>query len=597
MDRRRGFYSVQDWVRIGVLFWAYLSTAKIGLTLNAIGGFATLVWPPTGIALAALLLWGYRYWPGIAAAALLVNLWAGAPLPVACGIALGNTLEAVAGAWLMHRVGFKKPLCNLREVLALVVFAALLSTLLSASIGVLSLRWGGLLPVSALLPTWRAWWIGDMLGDLVIAPLFLILAAGHPFRLPSFKVLLEITALVCALVIINWVVFWKFSFPEIQNFPISYLIFPPLIWTALRFGPRGVALATCLTSLLATGGTLWGHGPFTQEVLSESLLSLQVFMGVVAVSMLILAVIVAERLQSEKRALAGEEAVRMARDHLETKVRLRTRELRQINLALRKTYLQLRASHQELKTTQWQLIQAEKMETVGRLAAGVAHEVKNPLSIITLGVQYLLRAPQSPSEKEAAAVVLEDIHHAIKRADTVVKGLMDFSASQQLNIREESLAPIIEQSLRLVRHPMSLSNIQVLQEIPEGLPPLRLDKNKIEQAFVNLFMNSIYAMPQGGTLLVRAHRERGWVIAEVEDTGTGIPPEKVSKVFDPFFTTKPTGQGTGLGLTVTRHILELHKGELQIQNRDGGGVVAVLRFKILRKGGECDGQETRLGCG
>ena len=291
-------------------------------------------------------------------------------------------------------------------------------------------------------------------------------------------------------------------------------------------------------------------------------------------------------------------------------------ELVQLNDQLRQANLKLAQSNDELRATQLQLIQAEKLEAVGQLAAGVAHEVKNPLTAILLGVQFLSKrfgrrspalaqpvgtAPPAPAAMgtDDVLTILSDIEEATRQADTVIRGLLDFSAPQQLRLAVEQLNPIIEQSLFLVKHELDTARITVIKVFQPDLPPLQLDRNKGQQVFVNLFMNAIHAMSRGGTLTVSsslhvlsttdAHtgrrasdpfRSGETVIAvEVSDTGMGISAPHMTKIFDPFFTTKQPGQGTGLGLTVTKKIVELHGGTMELQNRDAGGVEVRLLFR------------------
>jgi PAS domain S-box-containing protein len=243
---------------------------------------------------------------------------------------------------------------------------------------------------------------------------------------------------------------------------------------------------------------------------------------------------------------------------------------------------------EELKATQLQLIQSEKFESVGRLAAGVAHEVKNPLAIIQQGLAYIADAV-STTDGATVALVLEKMENAVRRADRVIKGLLDFSAPKTVNMTPAQLNAVVEESLLLVKHGLVKAHITVVRSLAENLPPLNLDRHKIEQVFVNLFMNAIQAMRDGGTLTVKTDAKQPpklrsdgggtLVVVEVEDTGTGIPDDKLDRVFDPFFTTKPPGQGTGLGLTVTRKIMELHEGTIDIRNRQEGGVRVTLTFK------------------
>ena len=152
----------------------YVFAAKLGLLMDAVGGFATLIWPPTGIALVALLLWGPSLWPGVFVGALITNVWTGAPALVAGGIAVGNTAEALLGAWAVQRAtGLREAPRRLPDVVALVGLAAIVSTAVSASIGTLSLWAGKIVSAAHVVETWRAWWLGDAAGDLIFAPLLL----------------------------------------------------------------------------------------------------------------------------------------------------------------------------------------------------------------------------------------------------------------------------------------------------------------------------------------------------------------------------------------------------------------------------------------
>jgi len=187
--------------------------------------------------------------------------------------------------------------------------------------------------------------------------------------------------------------------------------------------------------------------------------------------------------------------------------------------------------------------------------------------------------------------VLGKMDNAVKRADRVIKGLLDFSAPSAIDLTPADLNPVVEESLLLVNHELVKAHVTLVKELGESLPPFKLDRQKMEQVFVNLFINAVHAMPAGGTLTVKTYAERltefgsdvgrrktdqfrigeTLVVAEVLDTGTGIPTEKLDRLFDPFFTTKPPGQGTGLGLSVARKILELHQGTIGISNRQEGG--------------------------
>jgi signal transduction histidine kinase len=289
-------------IRVGILSAVYFSTATFGLMMGAVGGFATLVWPPTGISLAALLLFGLRLWPGIALGAFLVNVVTGAPVVTAGGMALGNTLEAVIGAYALRRTnGFRNSLDRLRDVMGLIVVAAVFSTTVSATVGVSSLWLGGVVARSAYPPTWLAWWLGDMIGDLVVAPL-LLTWGGSPSLRTSGRRAVEAGCLALSIIVVSLIVFRNLVSAESEFYSMPYVMFPLVIWAAIRFGPRGAATATFMVSAIAIWGTAQGHGPFRMELLSDRLIYLQAFMGIVAVTAMVLAAVVAERAQSEQKS-------------------------------------------------------------------------------------------------------------------------------------------------------------------------------------------------------------------------------------------------------------------------------------------------------
>jgi len=265
--------------------------------------------------------------------------------------------------------------------------------------------------------------------------------------------------------------------------------------------------------------------------------------------------------------------------------------------ALKQAVEDLELSREELKSAHQQLMHAERLETVGRMAAGVAHEVQNPLQVLLMSLDYL--SQRLTDRDEVLDGVLDEMRNATRRADTIIRGLLDFSRSDDLILTVQDINALINNALAHVRHASSQHRIELHEELAPDLPPLALDGMKIEQVFVNLFTNAIHAMPDGGTLTVKSQaaclskslrnegaREAGHfyagdtvVMVEVDDTGSGIPPEIVRKIFDPFFTTKTTGKGTGLGLAIVKRVIDLHNGEIEIMNRPDGGVRCRLMFK------------------
>ncbi len=258
----------------------------------------------------------------------------------------------------------------------------------------------------------------------------------------------------------------------------------------------------------------------------------------------------------------------------------------------------LMQAHENLTKTHEQLIQAEKMESVGRLAAGVAHEVKNPLAMIGMGLELLARRLPEGDEKGKETIVR--MKRGIDRAKKIVRGLVDYSSDRKLEFHTIKPEALVGEALELVEYQLQQAGISIDFEPDPSLPPVEVDQTKVEQVLVNLFINAMHSMEGGGTLTIRTEllnagnvaRDEGSRLRErlregdamlqitVKDTGKGIPEEALGKLFDPFFTTKPTGKGTGLGLTVARKIAELHGGELNLTNgTDGKGAVATLKLK------------------
>jgi PAS domain S-box-containing protein len=284
----------------------YFAAAKLGLTMAFVADQVTAVWPPTGIALAAVLLFGNRVWPGIALGAFAANLSTGAAVPVALGITVGNTLEAVTGAWLLQRfLQFSNSLEQLKDALGLILLGAFASTTVSATIGVISLCLGGMEAWSDFAALWWVWWLGDAVGDLVVAPV--ILAVASALRVPPAGVRgrpAEAVLLLLLLLGINLVVFAGWLGTAAFEHPLEYVIFPLVIWSAVRFGQLGTSLVTFLAAAIAIWGTVNGSGPFAGESVSESLVLLQSYVAVVAATGLLLAAALNELDIIERRRAA-----------------------------------------------------------------------------------------------------------------------------------------------------------------------------------------------------------------------------------------------------------------------------------------------------
>ena len=245
-------------------------------------------------------------------------------------------------------------------------------------------------------------------------------------------------------------------------------------------------------------------------------------------------------------------------------------------------------------------LQAEKLESMGLLAAGASHEVKNLLAILQQGADYF--STKLKTDDTNAPVVLQEMNGAVHKADMVIKGLVAVAnlSKPRMALEWAQLPSVMNQALHSIKYQCDQGKIEIINEMSQNLPAVQVDQNLIKQVFVNLFLNAIQAMPQGGQLRIRAYPKKleevghkvgrrsqdvfrlgeTAVVVDIEDTGHGIPEEMIHKVFDPFFTTKRAQGGTGLGLSVVRSIIEMHQGTVALENRPEGGVRASVMLRV-----------------
>jgi signal transduction histidine kinase len=494
-----------------VLCAVYVGVARLGLKINAVSGFATFVWPASGIALTALLLRGQALWPGVALGAFLTNLSVGAPAAAALGIACGNTLEAVAGAWALKRwAGLDGSFERLRHVAGLLLLGALASTLLAALIGVGSLWAAGKVEPAQLGATFRAWWIGDALGELTVAPLLLAFAGAHPRRwLKQPGRILEALLLAAALSSLSWLVFGGRLRPD-NALGQVYLLFPVLVWAALRFQLRGATAATLLVSAVAVSCTVRGNGPFVHDTVAHSLLFLQLFMAMAGMTTLVLAAAVLER----DRALRARDSV----------------------------------------------------------LAVVSHDLKNPINAIGLHAQMLGRKLR---DDEAATKLIKQMERSADRMGLLVSDLLDVAALEAgqltLELTPVDGKALVAEAAELLRAAAEQRGQTLRTEAPDGAVWARCDRARVLQVLLNLGDNAVKFSPEGAAIALSARRDGEVVRFSVSDQGPGISAAAQERIFDAFWRGDTHQPGTGLGLAIASHIVEAHGGELWVESAPGKG--------------------------
>jgi PAS domain S-box-containing protein len=652
-------------LRLGLLAAVYYTAARLGLRYASIGESVSLVWPPTGIAFAALTLFGARYWPGIALGALLANAATPVPLASAAGIALGNTLEALLAAHLMRRAGDVPELENLRHVRALVLAAGPAGALVSALIGVTSLVAGGALSAGGAPEAIAVWWAGDLLGALVVAPVLFSWTRRPPVP-DGARHILELTALCLGTVVVAELALGQLVRASIlRRVDYPYLLFPFVILGALRFGVRGASLLSLTVSAVAVWHTVHGGGPFVAATSVGTLFAIAIYLGTVAVTGLVLAATVQrERGQATDALRQSEERLRLALDSarmgiwfwsVETNSLVWDERLRRLyGLAqgervssyeqfLDRVHPEDRAfvtdavrealagsgdldyefrivlpdgsvrwiadqgqvgrdgagrpryltgvcmDITERRRTEEGLRQAHRMESVGRLAGGVAHEANNQMTVVLGAARLILARPDLP---EVVRTDVEYIRRAADRTAAVTAQLLAFSRRQLLKPEVLDLNAVVS-GWEPILHRVMGEDCRVTLLLGADCGRIKADPGQLEQVLLNLALNARDAMPHGGSLTIETSRTELtlaygrlkpgvpirpglYAMLAVSDTGRGIEPATANHIFEPFFTTKEPGQGTGLGLSTVYGIVKQSEGYVWAYSEPGLGAT----FKV-----------------
>ncbi len=492
----------------------YVAAARVGLRLDAVGGFATVVWPPTGLAIAALVLRGPRLWPAVWIGAFVANVVSAAHVGVVAGIATGNTLEALAAWALLRRMPeFNSNLGTVKSVVQLAV-SALGATAVSASIGVGCVVGFDLVDGVTTAEIWRSWWLGDVLGALVVTPLLLTWLAPLPDPPP----LHEVAFAAAAVVVGSAVAFGS------TNGARPYMLFPLLLIPTVRFGPRGATLAIFFTSAVAVAATTAGMGPFfVAGQLRNRLTELQVFMAFTSVTFLVTGALAAE---SRRRRQEGD----AAREEAERASARKTDLLRAVSHELRTPIAALRLQLERMKITD---DENDKASLLARM------------SVQTRRLQTLIEALLAQGRLQSGKL-------PVQRADIDVTQIVVAAV-------EEFMPQAEANGLALV--------------CKLGGPALvSTDPQLLRLVLANLIGNAVKYTSEGSvTVLVRTVADA--VVVDVKDTGPGIAPADQQRIFEPFEQLAGTKGvvGVGLGLSLARDLTRALGGRLELQSAVGAG--------------------------
>ena len=519
---------------LALLVVAGFATGKIGLLVPLVQQRVTMLWPPAGIALAAVLLGGEWVWPGIAVASLLVSLSTHTPPVAAVVIAAGNTLAALGGARLLRRVGFSNRLERVRDVLSLLALGVVVSPVISAVVGSAALNLAWQVPSARILQSGLSWWLGDAMGILLVAPVLLTCLAP-PFRRVRREQVLEAAILGICLLGAGELTLSSWSTNPLVHPPLAFTLFPFLVWGALRFGPRGAASATFLGVAIAFWATTHGLAPFALGTVEERLMYLYSYATVSVATSMLLAAVFAERRQAEEERALLLAAEREARAEAEA-----------------------------------------ANEAKDRFLATLSHELRTPLTPVLAVVSRL----ETDERLREVAGELSMVRRNVELEARLIDDLLDLTriARGKLDLHPEvaDLRKIVEHTTDMCCAPeIDTGRLRLVTDLAAGEHRVWGDPSRLTQVLWNLLNNAVKFTPAGGTITLRSRSEPERLVLEVADTGVGIDPHVLPHIFDAFEQGPARGPrsagGLGLGLAISRAIAEMHGGTLTAASGGQGG--------------------------
>ncbi len=514
------FFDLPYLARSLLIIAVYYFTGKLGLALGHVSQYATSIWAPTGIAMVVVFLGGYRYLIPVFLAAFAVNHSIGHNFFMAVMGGLGNAIEAwLATVLIRHYLpDFSIKLHRLKDVLGLIFYGALVSTLSSATIGVVSMWAFGNIPDFNFWLIWRTWWTGDMLGDLLCASLLMVWI-DRGFQKIKFSQAIELVGLVASLFVTVFLVYHHGSQPSGQVYPTSYAVFPFVMWAALRFEQWGTVTIIFLVTLTTIYFTATGVGPYSNDSPERSFFFLQTFHAVISASGMILASVMMEKKRLYQQA---QSAVQSREDFL----------------------------------------------TIA------SHELRTPITLLHMNLQRLERTVRKTFPNQSSSEVLDSIKsskEASMHLVSLVDSLLDISnvrsGNLNLHCKPFDLCDLIRQVVHGFKEFADQHQTAFSVKLPDGELMGDWDRDRIEQVLYNLISNAI-KYGDKREITIRAFEAGMDVCFSVQDQGLGIAPEMQLKVFDRFerAISYSNISGLGLGLYISRQIVEAHRGKISVES-------------------------------
>ncbi len=523
-----------------VLAVVYFVAAKLSLKLAFLNASASPVWPPAGVAVAALILFGYRLWPGIFVGAFLANVFTAGNILSSIAIAAGNTLESLTAVWLIRQTAngtgaFDRAYDVFRFALAIAI-----ATVVGATIGVSSLALLGFAEWKRYGEIWLTWWLGDFSGAIIFAPV-LILWLGHPWRRLNLARDAEVAILLVLLAILSEIVFGGWFTISSLNYPIAFILGPIIAWTAFRLTPRETATSMFVLSAISVWGTLHRFGPFVRSDENQSLLILQSFNVLTTITAVALAAGMSERRRAEaalEQQRADVEAANLTKDNF---------------------------------------------------LAMLSHELRTPLTPVLAALDALRTERQPAAEIE---VTLAMMRRNIELESQLIDDLLDLTRitknKMQLDLQPVDAHQALRNVVEMCASEAHGKNLQVGLDLQARDFRVMADPAKFQQIIWNLFKNAIKFTGERGRITITSANHLPHILTiAVADTGIGIEPEVMEKIFNPFEQGERSFQrrfgGLGLGLTISKSLAQAHGASL-IAKSDGlnCGATFLLTMKTAR---------------
>jgi signal transduction histidine kinase len=558
-------------VRIILVALLYYFAARLGYLFAFENSTALPAWPPSGIAFALIILLGRQTWPGITIGSLLANImayWNNANIEpqtiilISSLIALCNTFEAVVGNYLVKNwIKSDFPFKSTKNAYRF-LFVSLLMCLVGAALGTWGLYINQIIDETSIMRAGFSWWVGNVVGILLFTPFILSFAEKITFRIPARK-MTEVGIFFLTLIGIYLLLQVEYLVPTLER-ALPFLVLPFLLWLAFRFDLIVAITGILLTSLISIYFTIQGEGPFNLADASSSMLLLQIFMGVMSISTIILSATVKERLEVQTK-------LQVFNENLETMVLERTSALKEEISSRKKIEEKIQRTNQEL---------SKRNSELDNFVYSVSHDLRAPIASV-LGLINLAKKDIDIHMKD---MYLDMIHKSTIQQDLFIKEILDQSRNSRLEIKREEILfqPLIDETFNQLRYATNaVQSVEKVIKINQE-QPFFSDRWRLKVILNNLISNAIrYRNGRDPVIRVNVYITNDAATLAIEDNGKGIEKDHLPNIYKMFYRATDDGAGSGLGLYIVKEAIEKLNGNIDIESEVGKGTRVKLQIPAL----------------